>query len=219
VLAPRFEEEMCTIAPAVSAWGFVLLQTVPGDAKSPSEPRASMGDDAALITRVRHGDSAAFAQLYDRHAALVFGVARRVLGDATQAEDVTQSVFLQIWARPESFQGGNFAAWVATVSRNASLDILRSAAVRTRAPEMPADIQSSTDVHDEVFERVRSEAVIDALRSLPTDQREPIERAYFEGLTYREVAEKLNTPLGTIKSRIRAGMRRLMDALSEVQAT
>ncbi|MBV8366282.1 MAG: sigma-70 family RNA polymerase sigma factor [Candidatus Eremiobacteraeota bacterium] len=178
-----------------------------------------MSEDAALIARVRSRDSAAFAQLYDRHAALVFGVARRVLGDATQAEDVTQSVFLQIWARPETFQGGNFAAWVATVARNASLDIVRSAAVRTREPEMPVDLPANTDLDDEVFGRVRAAAVIDALRALPSDQREPIERAYFEGLSYREVAEKLNTPLGTIKSRIRSGMRRLMDVLSEVGAT
>ncbi|MBV8172905.1 MAG: RNA polymerase subunit sigma-70, partial [Candidatus Eremiobacteraeota bacterium] len=70
-----------------------------------------------------------------------------------------------------------------------------------------------------VFGRVRAAAVIDAMRTLPSDQREPIERAYFEGLSYREVAEKLNTPLGTIKSRIRSGMRRLMDVLSEVGAT
>ena len=191
----------------------------PGDARRAREPRRYMSDDAALIARVRRGDADAFAQLYDRHAALVFGVARRMLGDATQAEDVAQSVFMQIWSRPQTFQGGNFAAWVATVARNASIDILRSAAVRTRAPELPTDLPSPTDIDDEIYGRVRAAAVGDALRALPEDQREAIERAYFEGLSYREVAEKLGAPLGTIKSRIRAGLRRLVDVLREVQAT
>jgi RNA polymerase sigma-70 factor (ECF subfamily) len=193
--------------------------STPGDAYRTREPRRYMGDDAALIERVRRGDADAFAQLYDRHAALVFGVARRMLGNATQAEDVAQSVFLQIWSRPASFQGGNFAAWVATVARNASIDVLRSAAVRTREPEMPTDLPALIDIDDEVFERVRAAAVGDALRTLPPDQREAIERAFFDGLSYREVAEKLGAPLGTIKSRIRAGLRRLMDVLGEVQTT
>jgi RNA polymerase sigma-70 factor (ECF subfamily) len=191
----------------------------PGDAPRAHEPRRYMSDDAALIERVSRGDGDAFAQLYDRHAALVFGVARRILGNPTQAEDVAQSVFLQVWSRPASFQGGNFSAWVATVARNASIDILRSAAVRTREPEMPIDLPSNVDLDDEVFGRVRASAVNEALRALPADQRDAIERAYFEGLSYREVAEKLGEPLGTIKSRIRAGLRRLLDALSEVQTT
>jgi RNA polymerase sigma-70 factor, ECF subfamily len=177
-----------------------------------------MSEDGALIERVRRGDADAFAQLYDRHAALVYGIARRMLGNPAQAEDVAQSVFLQVWSRPASFQGGTFAAWIATVARNASIDVLRSAAVRTRAPEMPADLPSDLDLDDEVYARVRASTVADALAALPSDQREPIVRAYFDGLSYREVAEQLGAPLGTIKSRIRAGLRRLMDVLGEVEA-
>jgi RNA polymerase sigma-70 factor, ECF subfamily len=190
----------------------------PGEGVRPLEPRPHMSEDDALIERVRRGDSDAFAQLYDHHAALVYGIARRILGNPAQAEDVAQSVFLQVWSRPASFQGGNFAGWLATVARNASIDVLRSAAVRTRAPEMPADLPSDLDLDDEVYARVRASAVADALAALPPDQREPIVRAYFDGLSYREVAEQLGTPLGTIKSRIRAGLRRLMDVLGEVEA-
>ena len=189
-----------------------------GELARPNEPRPHMADDGVLVERVSRGDADAFAQLYDRHAALVYGVAKRMLGDPAAAEDITQSVFLQIWSRPASFQGGNFAGWVATVARNASIDVLRSAAVRTREPEMPVNLPSDIDLDDEVYARVRAGAVADALRALPDDQREPIVRAYFGGFSYREVAQQLGEPVGTIKSRIRAGLRRLMGVLGEVEA-
>lgn len=174
-----------------------------------------MDDDAALMKRVCKGDVDAFAQLYDRHAPIVYGVARRVLGNPTQAEDVTQTVFTSVWSKPASFLGGSFAAWILTVARNAAIDIVRSAAVRTREPEMPANVPSDVDLDEEVFARVRAAAVGDALKSLPPEQREPIVRAYFEGLSYREVAQLLGVPLGTIKSRIRAGLKRLLETLGE----
>jgi len=161
----------------------------------------------------------AFALLYDRHGALVFGIAKRVLGNREQAEDVTQSVFLQIWTRPEMFAGGNFAAWVARVARNASLDVLRSAAVRTRAPELALDVPAEGNLDEFVFERVRSSALSAAVAALPDDQRVAIEQAYFAGLSYREVAERLNEPLGTIKSRIRMGLRKLVESMQQVVLT
>ena len=196
-----------------------LAAHLPGVMRRPLEARVTMSDDGALIERVRRGDADAFAQLYDRHGALVFGVARRVLGNPVQAEDIAQSVFLQIWSKPSSFQGGSFAAWIATVARNAAIDVLRSAAVRTREPELPLNLPSNVDLDDEVFARVRASAVGEALKTLPSDQREAIVRAFFEGLSYREVAQALGAPLGTIKSRIRTGLRRLMEVLREVEAT
>jgi len=172
-------------------------------------------DDAALMRRVCQGDVEAFATLYDRHSPIVYGVARRVLNNPTQAEDVTQSVFTSVWSKPASFIGGSFAAWITTVARNAAIDIMRSAAVRTREPEMPLNVPAAFNLDDEVFARARSAAVGDALRALPFEQREPIVRAYFDGLSYREVAEQLGVPLGTIKSRIRAGLKRLLETLGE----
>ncbi|HKW45522.1 MAG TPA: sigma-70 family RNA polymerase sigma factor [Candidatus Eremiobacteraceae bacterium] len=176
-------------------------------------------DDATIVKRIADGDHDAFASLYDRHSSLVYGIAKRILGISEQAEDVTQSVFLQIWTRPEAFAGGNFAAWVARVARNASLDILRSAAVRKREPEMPIDLPDDDALDEQVFERVRASALTAAVAALPDDQRVAIEHAYFAGLSYREVAERLNEPLGTIKSRIRMGLRRLLESLQQVVAT
>jgi len=182
------------------------------------EPRWRMQDEK-LMQSVGRGDHDAFASLYDRHSALVYGVARRMLGDGPQAEDVAQAVFLQVWTRPDAFRGGNFGAWVARVTRNACLDILRSAAVRLRDPEPSADIPSDDLVDDEVISRVRADQVTAALATLPHDQRAAIEQAYFEGLSYREVAEKIGAPLGTVKSRIRMGLKRLWEGLSEGVAT
>jgi len=177
--------------------------------------RESAGDmhDDALIERVARGDHEAFAALYDRHGALVYGVARRFLGDGPQAEDVAQSIFLQIWTRPEAYRGGNFSAWIARVARNACLDILRSSAVRLREPELADDVADELRTEDEVFANMRAEAVTAALAVLSGEQRSAIEKAYFEGLSYREVAEQLGEPLGTVKSRIRIGLRRLWGAL------
>lgn len=177
------------------------------------EPKFAVKDELSFLDRVSRGDKDAFAALYDRHVALVYGICNRILKDPTQAEDVTQSVFTNVWAKPQAFAGGNFAAWLARVARNASLDVVRSSAVRTREPDMPEDLASDNDLEDEVFSRLQSSAVIDALRELPADQREAIEQAYFQGLSYREVAERLGAPLGTVKSRIRTGLRRLWESL------
>jgi len=176
-------------------------------------------DDGTIVKRIADGDHSAFASLYDKHAALVYGVAKRVLGNREQAEDVTQSVFLQVWSRPEAFAGGNFAAWIARVARNASLDILRSAAVRTREPEIPVDLPAEGALEEQVFERVRATALATAVAALPEDQRIAIEQAYFAGLSYREVADRLNAPLGTVKSRIRMGLRKLLESLQQVVPT
>lgn len=190
-----------------------------GAGKGAGETAVVQIDDGTIVKRIADGDHSAFASLYDKHAALVYGVAKRVLGNREQAEDVTQSVFLQVWARPEAFAGGNFAAWIARVTRNASLDILRSAAVRTREPEIPVDLPAEGALEEQVFERVRATALATAVAALPEDQRIAIEQAYFAGLSYREVADRLNAPLGTVKSRIRMGLRKLLESLQQVVPT
>src|SRR5437016_4105968 len=145
-----------SLAPPARRQGFTL---------SPRETPTDMQDDV-LFNRIAGSDHDAFAALYDRHSALVYGVARRLLGDGPQAEDVAQSVFLQVWTRPEAFRGGNFGAWIARVARNACLDILRSSAVRLREPDLPDDVAADLRIEDEVFSRVRAEAVAAALDTL-----------------------------------------------------
>lgn len=185
----------------------------PGILNFANEPDVAVDDERSVLAQIARGDRNAFAGLYDRHVSLVYGIAKRITGNPTQAEDIAQSVFTMLWAKPESFAGGNFAAWIARVARNASLDFVRSAAVRTREPEMPPDIVSNNDLEDEVFSRLQSSAVAQALRALPDDQRDAIEQAYFHGLSYSEVASRLGAPLGTVKSRIRTGLRRLWETL------
>lgn len=187
--------------------------TVQGFTFAMTETHVAVNDEHSLLVRASHGDKSAFATLYDRNAALVYGICNRILRDPAQAEDVTQTVFTTIWARPKSFSGGNFSAWLSRVARNAALDVIRSAAVRTREPDMPEDLVAAGDLEDEVFSRLQSRAVAQALRELPPEQREAIDQAYFQGLSYREVAERIGVPLGTVKSRIRTGLRRLWETL------
>ncbi|MDE2573590.1 MAG: sigma-70 family RNA polymerase sigma factor [bacterium] len=169
--------------------------------------------DEGLLERIASGDAAAFSALYDRYAALVYGVAKRILRSPEQAQDVTQSVFLKVWSKPRLFTGGSFGAWVARVARNAALDILRSSAVRLREPEIPTTLAATGDLEEAVFAGVDRETVARAVRALPENERVPIEQAYFGGLTYREVAERMDAPLGTVKTRIRSGLQRLRGAL------
>jgi RNA polymerase sigma-70 factor (ECF subfamily) len=183
------------------------------------EAGSAVNDERSLLAKVDASDKAAFTALYDRHVALVFGICKRILKDPAQAEDVTQSVFTMLWAKPNAFAGGNFAAWIARVARNAALDVVRSASVRLREPEIPQDLVSANDLEDEVFTRVQSSAVARALQALPSDQREAIEQAYFGGLSYREVAQNVGAPLGTIKSRIRSGLRQLWELLQQQVAS
>lgn len=186
-----------------------------GLAPVPQEAAQRVSDERNLLGGVLGDDKDAFAALYDRHAPVVYGICRRILGDSSAAEDVTQSVFTMLWAKPTAFAGGNFSAWITRVARNAALDVLRSAAVRTREPELPTQVAAPDALEDEVVARVQSSAIAAALAQLPPEQREAIEQAYFGGLSYREVAERIGAPLGTIKSRIRSGLRQLWDALQQ----
>jgi RNA polymerase sigma-70 factor (ECF subfamily) len=160
------------------------------------------------MERLRARDAAAFERMYDAYHRLVFGIALRMLSDTTMAEDLTQSVFLKVWSSPDSFREGNFAAWLARVTRNRALDVLRSRAARSEA-EIPADIAMDGTIDDVVFARIDSQRVRSALAALPEEQRSVIEMGFFGGITHEEIARRTGIPLGTIKTRIRSGLRRL----------
>jgi RNA polymerase sigma-70 factor (ECF subfamily) len=187
----------------------------PGKSMRAPESHCPVNDDRKLVRRIDECDREAFAELYDRHAAAVYGICKRILKSPEAAEDVTQSVFTMLWTKPGSFAGGNFSAWITRVARNAALDVLRSAAVKTREPEFPQNIPAPVDLDDEVLSGLRADAIQKALAQLPDDQREAIEQAYFGGLSYREVAQRLGAPLGTVKSRIRSGLAQLWQALHQ----
>jgi RNA polymerase sigma-70 factor (ECF subfamily) len=154
------------------------------------------------------------AMLYDRYSPIVYSVALRVLGDTGAAEDVLQEVFMQLWRNPGGFDSsrGNLAAWLAVISRNRAID-----AVRKRRPDTDiADVIVSVepDLAGDA-ERARAmEKVRGALGAMPSAQRSALEMAYFEGLTHTEIAAKTSEPLGTIKTRIRAGLLALRKAFN-----
>jgi RNA polymerase sigma-70 factor (ECF subfamily) len=166
------------------------------------------------MERVRARDVDAFEQLYDGYHRLVFGIALRMTSDATMAEDVTQSVFLKLWSTPDAFRDGNFSAWLSRVTRNRVLDVLRSRANKP-ATEIPADLPAELSLDDDVFARIDAERVRSALAALNDDQRSLIELGFFGGVTHEEIARRTGLPLGTIKTRIRTGLRRMRESLVE----
>ncbi len=161
-------------------------------------------------------DEKTFEAVYDRYHRVVYGVALRVLGDRSAAEDVTQAVFLRLWHTPEAFRGGNLGAWLARVARNRAVDVLRGKARYSTTAEVSEDLAFADYVEDEVVARIDGERVREALRALPEEQSIPITMGFFGGATQQEIARRLEIPLGTIKSRIRMGLRRLR---AELEAT
>jgi len=152
--------------------------------------------------------------LYDRYSSIVYSIALRVLGDTGAAEDVLQEVFLQLWRNPGVFDSsrGNLAAWLAVIARNRAIDSLRK-----RRPEADiADVVVSVepDLAGDT-ERARAmEKIRSVLGDMPAAQRSALEMAYFEGLTHTEISARTGEPLGTVKTRIRAGLLSLRKAFA-----
>ncbi len=157
-------------------------------------------------------DRATFEATYDRFGRVVYGVALRMLGERSAAEDIVQAVFLTLWSRPDAYREGNVGAWLARVARNRCLDVLRGRKSRPEA-EMPVELVAEGAIDEGVFARLDGEQVRKALAALPDEQRVPIEMGFFGGVTHAEIATRVGAPLGTIKTRIRAGLRRLRDQL------
>jgi RNA polymerase sigma-70 factor (ECF subfamily) len=169
------------------------------------------------MERVRARNADAFEALYDAYHRLVYGVALRVLSDQRFAEDVTQTVFLKIWSSPDAFRDGNFAAWICRVARNRALDVLRSKAAHPESA-FPESLPAQDALDDVVFANLNAAFVRDAMTQLPDEQRQLIELGFFGGLTHEELARQTGVPLGTVKTRIRSGLRKLRDALEGVAA-
>jgi RNA polymerase sigma-70 factor (ECF subfamily) len=180
-----------------------------------SQPAHVEGTAAqTAIQRMALGDDDALAELYDRYAPLVNGLALRILQDPADAQDVLQAVFLQAWRQARRYDASRGApeAWLCTITRTRALDQLRRrAGPKTRASAgMPRHIPAPPAVEKLAVQR--------ALAGLNPTQRHALELAYYEGLTQSEIAARLGEPLGTIKTRIRSGMARLRDALKPLPA-
>ncbi len=174
-------------------------------------------EDPKLVERVVERDQLAFAEVYRRHGDAAFGLARRVLVDRALAEEVVQEVFVRFWNRPDRFDAerGSLRSFLLASVHGRSVDLLRAETARrgreardARRFEVALD-----DIERHVLDLTQAEAVRTALAELDPREREAIELAYFGGHSYRDVAELLETPEGTVKSRIRAGLHRLRASL------
>jgi RNA polymerase sigma-70 factor, ECF subfamily len=173
--------------------------------------------DAQLVTSIARYSEVALAEVYRRHGGAVYGLARRVLNNTTEAEDVTQEVFLRLWNQPDRFDAsrGSLRSFLLSQSHARAVDAIRSLNSRRlrEAKDARRTAAATYDMQHEVWDLALADQVARALGGLPDEERRAIELAYFEGHTYVQVAELLGQPEGTIKSRIRNGMRRMRSVL------
>jgi RNA polymerase sigma-70 factor (ECF subfamily) len=199
-----------------------FFAAVAGRATTAGQP----AEDAAWVARASQGDEAALARLYDTHARAVYSLALRIVADEADAEDVLLDVFDQAWRQAARYDAsrGTVAAWLLNLARSRAIDRLRARRARPDstaavAPDALASIPAAAlDPGDALAAARDAEKVRRALTELPVLQRLAIELAYFEGLTQSEIAERLEQPLGTVKTRIRTGLLKLREVLSGTPA-
>jgi RNA polymerase sigma-70 factor (ECF subfamily) len=179
-------------------------------------PLSTMSD-AALVVAIGRYRQDALAEAYRRHGGAVFALARRVLNDPVIAEEVTQEVFLRLWNEPDRFdpERGSLRSYLLSHTHGRSVDAIRSDTARRRREDTDArrTADAGYDLERHVWDLALADTVRSALDGLPEDERTPLEMAYFGGRSYREVADILGEPEGTVKSRIRAGLKRLRGEL------
>jgi RNA polymerase sigma-70 factor (ECF subfamily) len=180
-------------------------------------------DDASLIAQIARAQMDAFGELYDRYNRLVFSVAYAILGDRGIAEEVTLDVFVRVWQRAGTYQPerGKVSTWLVAIARHQAIDILRwkKSQVQVKDPDWELLLQQdgfASRAPEEQAELVQQrERIREALLQLPAEQRQALALAYFRGFSQSQIAEALQEPLGTVKTRIRLGMQKLRTLLKE----
>ncbi|MGH2793957.1 MAG: sigma-70 family RNA polymerase sigma factor [Actinomycetota bacterium] len=179
--------------------------------------------DKDLVAGMAAGDERAFGELYRRYSASAFGLALRILGEPAMAEEVLQEVFLAVWRRAVAYDParGSVRSWLFAQVHHRAVDVVRREEAERRRSFINTEPDHDTGVEDVIEEgwlSARREQVGRALKDLPAEQREVLDLAYFRGLTQTQVAKETGVPLGTVKSRTLAAMRRLRDVLHAAEA-
>lgn len=177
-------------------------------------------DEAELVARVAAGDEAALGELYDRHAPVLLALARRVLGDPADAEEVLQEAFVQAWNRADRYERtrSSVTTWLALLTRSRAIDRLRSRRVVERTTEAAGrevPRHESPEAASAVLQDERRVRVAAALAGLPAEQRQVLEMAYYRGLSQSEIAREAGLPLGTVKTRTLLAMKKLRHELRD----
>jgi RNA polymerase sigma-70 factor (ECF subfamily) len=190
----------------------------------PDSATRAGADDGELIAQAARGDERAVGPLYDRYGAVLYAVAYRIVGQRADAEEVVLETFAQAWRDAARFEAGrgSVAGWLAMIARSRALDLVRArsrreritaSAAADRPNASPAMGETRPDPAGALDHDERRRQVQEALAQLSPPQRQAIELAYFEGLSQSEIAERLQEPLGTVKTRVRLGMQKLRDCL------
>ena len=181
----------------------------------------SQASDAALVVGIGRWREDALAEAYRRHGGAVYALARRVVRDTDLAEEVVQEVFVRLWTTPDRFDPdrGSLRSWLLAQAHGRTIDRLRSDSARRLREERDAQRTANAgyDVEREAWDLATADRVKNVMAELPDGERRAIELAYFDGYTYREVAKILDTPEGTIKSRIRSGLKRMRADLIDTE--
>jgi RNA polymerase sigma-70 factor (ECF subfamily) len=182
-------------------------------------------DDEMLVRLITRAQADALHELYDRYSRLVYSLALSMVGDEATAEEITLDVFVKVWEKAETYRAeqAKVSTWLIRITRHHAIDILRRQGSRPKSHSLswaeeatPTELRSGSP-EELIEESMRREQVRTALAQLPVDQKQALALAYLQGYTHRQIAEKLNQPLGTIKTRIRLGMEKLRQILQEIQ--
>lgn len=183
------------------------------------ENEVPLADDATLVDRIAEGDQSALADLYDRYSGLLLALARRILSDISDAEEVLQEVFLQVWNQAGRYETGrsSVSTWLVLITRSRSIDRLRSRQVVDRTlvglQQEKRDQHTSPEGVASVWMDQKRARLLSEMRELPDEQRQVLDLAFFRGMTQSEIAGTTGIPLGTVKTRTLLAMKKLRKAL------